>query len=224
MLLGPWLLNLGGWTMQRWKSDSTVVWTTLFCLALSGEALAGPSPQTHDGFFLRLAPGVGGAGTKIEDGGDEINMDGSAGVLNIAIGGMVTETMALHGTLFGWSIADPETELIEGGIEIGSGELDGTLTLGGIGIGITNYFLSSNVYFSATVGAASLELDIDGLGDAESDTGIAGEVSVGKEWWVGNNWALGLAGVFGFHSIPDSDVDENFKGAHLGVLFSATFN
>jgi hypothetical protein len=210
--------------MQGSRSNPSVACATLLCLALSGAAQAGPRPQTHDGFFLRLAPGVGGAGTKIESGGDEINMDGSAGVLNIAVGGMVTETMALHGTLFGWSIADPDAEIIEGGTEIGSGELDGTLTLGGVGIGITNYFVPSNVYISATVGAASLELDIDGLGDAESDTGFAGEFSVGKEWWVGDNWALGVAGVLGFHSIPDSDVDENFKGPHLGVLFSATFN
>ena len=210
--------------MRCLKSIPALGAAAMFWIVFSGIALAGASPQTHDGFFLRLAPGFGGASSKIEAGADEINMDGPAGLINIAIGGMVTESMALHGTIFGWSIADPNAEIIEGGTEVASGDLDGTLSLGGIGVGITNYFMPSNFYISATLGFASLELDIDNLGNAESDTGFAGEISLGKEWWVSNNWGLGIAGVFGFHSIPDSDVDENFKGANVGVLFSATFN
>jgi len=196
----------------------------LLCLLLAGATFAGPRPHTHDGFFLRLAPGFGGASSSYDDADGEVSLDGGAGIMDIAIGAMVSESLALHATLFGWSISDPDAEFDYSDGTSLDGEVPGDFTLGAFGIGVTNYFGPSNVYLSASLGAGSLTLDVEGLGDFESDTGFAGEIACGKEWWVGNNWGLGVAGVFGFHSIPDADTDEKFSGGNFGVLFSATFN
>lgn len=85
---------------------------------------------------------------------------------------MIAENLALHGTLFGWSVSDPDVSIDEN----------------------------------------------------ETDPGFAFDATVGKEWWVGGSWGLGLAGSFGYHSIPDDVVDSNWKGPSFGLRFSATLN
>jgi hypothetical protein len=81
-----------------------------------------------------------------------------------------------------------------------------------------------NLYLSGSLGFGRLEIDIDGFGSGDTDTGPVFEAVVGKEWWVSRNWALGVAGVLGIHSIDDDLVRENWTGSNLEVRFSATFN
>jgi hypothetical protein len=73
------------------------------------------------------------------------------------------------------------------------------------------------------VGIGSLTLEADDE-DLESDNGVVIDLTIGKEWWVGRNWGLGVAGSLGLHSIPDPDVDENWSGPSFAVRFSATMN
>ena len=137
----------------------------------------------------------------------------NAGDFTIALGGCVSENLALHGTLFSWSMSDPDVDFE--GTDLG--ELDGSLSMSAYGGGVTYFIMPANVYLSGNIGMGFLTLDTD-FGDDTSDPGIALDLSVGKEWWVGNSWGLGLAGAFGYHSIDD------FSGWNAGVRFSATFN
>lgn len=187
-------------------------------VALPGPALAG-APRTHDGFFLRLSVGGGGANTELDVPGLETEISGTSGDANIAIGGVVAPNLALHGTLFGWSLSDPDVD-IEG---IGSGEIDGDLSMGAIGGGLTYYFMPANIYVSGSAGLGSLSLDAGAI-EGDTDSGFVGEIMLGKEWWVGNSWGLGVAGSLGFHSIPDEDIDENWSGNSWSIRFSATLN
>lgn len=174
---------------------------------------AGGGPKDHTGFFLRLAGGGGYVSTGEEDQGVDVNFSGFAGDFTIAIGGCVSENLALHGTFFGWSLSNPDVEL--GSF---SAEADGDLSMNGWGGGITYYVMPANVYLSGTLGAATLSASGDDFNDNTSDLGFAADFSVGKEWWVGNSWGLGLAGMFGFHTIEDA------TGYEVGLRFSATFN
>ena len=162
------------------------------------------------GFFLRLAAGVGVAETKND--GLPLEFSGSGVELDLAIGGMLAENLALHATIFGWLITDDNADL--GGIT-GTADIDMTA----LGAGVTYYFMPVNIYLSGSVGIGKLS---DATG--ESDNGPAGMVSAGKEWWVSNRWGLGVAGVFGFLSLPEADVSENWSGWNLALMFSATFN
>jgi hypothetical protein len=203
---------------------SPTVAAALLLLAGAGNVAAG-EPRTHDGFFLRLSAGVAAARAEISDATGRLEVSGSAGDLNLAVGGMVGPNFALHGTLWGWSASDPDGELTIGGVGSSSGQFNGTLTLGAIGVGGTYYFMPSNFYLSYSVGMASL----NGDGELEGKTkpGFAFDATLGKEWWVGDEWGLGLAGDVTYFSSRDDTIvgiDENWTGPSFGLRFSATFN
>lgn len=188
-------------------------------LMLTVPCHAGGSPRAHDGgFFLRLSGGVGSGETKNEPAGSsggDVKFSGFSGDYNFAIGGIIAENLALHGTIFGWSVSDPDVDFFG---NVGSVN-DATLTMAGFGGGITYYIMPANVYLSPSVGFGILSLD-----DSETDPGFAFDATIGKEWWVGGSWGLGLAGTFGYHSIPDDISNANWKGPSFGLRFSATLN
>ena len=200
------------------KVVSPLLILTFVLLAATG-ALAGP--RDHDGgFFLRLSTGMGSTSTSLSDGVDEMTLSGTAGDLNIAIGGMISKNLALHGTLFGWSAADPKVEL--NGID--AGDLPGTMTAAAFGIGLTYYFMPANIYLSGSAGSGSMELDIDGGSDGKTDSGLFMDFTLGKEWWVGDEWGLGVAGGLEYHSFPDPDINENWTGTSYTIRFTASMN
>jgi hypothetical protein len=175
-------------------------------------------PRDHDGgFFLRLSTGGGYAQSEFGDPA-AMKISGPGGDMNFAVGMGVLPNLSVHATIFGWLLSGPTVE-IGGSV----GEFPGDIMLYSLGCGVTYYIMPVNVYLSASVGAAVMSVEILGV-TAETDIGPAFDVTLGKEWWVGGSWGLGVAGGFGYHSVPEQDVDENWSGYSLGVRFSATLN
>jgi hypothetical protein len=208
--------------------------TLLFCVSVVGVGLGAASgvlaenlPREHDrGVFLRLSAGVGGAKSKIDDfefeeeDPGQLEMSGTCGDINFAIGGVVARNLAVHATLAGWSVTDPDLDL--GPISVETDDVN--LGLSMFGAGVTYYIMPANIYLSGSLGAAVLTLDVDG-DDSESDTGLAVDLTVGKEWWVGSRWGLGAALGVNLHSVPSKDIeDQDFSGSSFAVRFSATMN
>jgi hypothetical protein len=173
----------------------------------------------EDSFFLRLSTGAGYAKTSFEYGTlPEIEISGVTGDVNIAIGGMLTPNLALHGTLFGWSASDPD--LTFGSL---SGEVQGDVTTSAVGGGLTYYIMPINIYISGSVGIAVMNVETS-LTGGETDNGVAVDFTLGKEWWVSDSWGLGIAGAFGYHSIPEKNIDEKWTGMSFGIRFTASYN
>ena len=188
------------------------VLVTLFVVA--PRASAG-LPRTHDGLMLRLSGGFGFDSTELED----LELSGTGFDGNFAIGGMVGTNLALHGTLWGWDVSDPDVEV--GDIE---GELQGNVSMWALGGGLTYYMMPTNIYFTGSLGMGKLNIEDEDGDDYDTDMGIALDLAVGKEWWVGNSWGLGVAGSMNYHSFSDDVVDENWEGISFGIRFSATMN
>jgi hypothetical protein len=185
----------------------TIVAVTLAVLVPPQSSFAGGGPRDHLGFFLRMT-----AGGTYASSSDGFEVNGWGGDFTFALGGCVSENLALHGSLFSWSMSDPDLKI--GGLE---GQLDGDFGMAAYGGGVTYYFMPSNFYISGNVGLGFLSID-SGSVDETSDPGIAIDALLGKEWWVGNSWGLGLAGAFGYHNIED------FSGWNASLRFTATFN
>ena len=191
-------------------------------LGMPAEAWAGKAARKHDGFFLRLSSGLGYASTEIEDPSNRLEFNGGTGDANIAIGGMLAPNLALHGTLLGWFLDDPDVEGFDPSGSF-SGEVPGDITMTAIGIGVTYYFMPTNLYLSGTLGLGELEFDVAGV-TGDTDRGLILEGTLGKEWWVSSNWGLGLAGALALHSFGDDGSDESWSGPSFALRFSATFN
>ena len=219
------------------RSVSTrATWLVMIMLgALIAATTASAGPRDHvDGFFLRLSTGFGAGNTSISNLGmmtpdgqpvDKFEFSGAATDINIAIGGIIAPNLALHGTLFGWIASDPDFKIDGAKIEKLSGDIMAT----GFGVGLTYYFMPANIYLSASGGPGSFEIDgrLRELGtdlNGETDTGVFLDFTIGKEWWVGDKWGLGVAGGLQYHSFGDSDINENWSGTSYTIRFTATMN
>ena len=198
---------------------------SLTALATSTPARAGEA-RTHDGFFLRLAPGFGSASAKIEDSGASLEFSGSGSDGDLAIGGRVGNNLLLHATLWGWFIDGPKGEAKAGGGSV-SQDVNGQLMMSAYGGGLTYYMMPTNLYFTGSIGMGTLSSQIEDPFKGDSDSGVAYTLGIGKEWWAGNSWGLGLAGSFSYFSAKNKDIvlsDQDWAGPSYGLRFSATFN
>lgn len=207
--------------MHKW--NHLLVGPTLLFLALSLCAkpiLARDGAHKHDGFFLRLATGIGGATNSVEDDdGVENTIRGAANTSSIAIGGMVMENLAVHAEIFHAVLVEPES--IKGGEETTVEIVSGRYFAAGLGAGVT-YYLPSNFYISGAIGGVVLKADF-GIARFSTEPGFGMDIVFGKEWWVSDNWGIGVAGQFIFANVPSQykDFHNTFSCA---VLLSATYN
>jgi hypothetical protein len=216
--------------MRRWLAVGFLVVGLTASVARAGE------PRLHDGgFFLRMAPGIGHSQAEA-DGFSDFN--GASGSFELAIGAVVAKNFAIHATFDGWGLLDSQDNLRGTPLPAHHGALarsrraqhydDTHVGMGLWGAGATYWLGTSNVYLTASAGAARLYYNVDFNSDfedyAHSDTGFAFASGVGKEWWVSDRWGLGAAGTFGYQSIPPGAGGPNFSGPTFAVRFSATLN
>lgn len=188
-----------------------VVATSLFCKNAQAEA------YVHDGFFLRLAPGFGWNSTSSDTGGNTEKLSGTSGLFNFAIGGAVAQDLILQLDVSGVSTSNPKVTGQTANVT------DSTTSL--VGIGMTSYF-PSNYYITGAVGMAQSSKKVNGA-KHETDNGYGANVMLGKEWWVSDDWGIGIAGQFLYTVCPEktsSGTKPDVKSMSYGILFSATYN
>ncbi len=182
----------------------------LVLLAFPFVVSAADGVHEHDGFYLRLTTGIGYS-SLFEDE----SFSGMSGITTIGIGGAVAENLIINADLYGSVAKDPEYSATDIA-------LDGSMNFYGFGVGATYYFMPVNVYVTGSLGAGYVSFDIDGSDeDLSSDWGFSMNFAAGKEWWVSDNWGLGVAGQF-FYNPKVGDGSSSFIGG--GVLFTATYN
>jgi hypothetical protein len=182
-----------------------------------------PGRERHDGFMLRLTAGLGGAGTNIgTDGEPDTNLSGLTGTFSADIGGSLTENLVLHGRFSTFALVDPKVEV--GGEDLGEAE-DVTVTANLLAAGVTYYFMPVNIYITGAVGLSWLTLSYRDNEGNSTDAGLGVNLDVGKEFWVGDNWGLGIAGRFWWSVLNDEDgaLESDVSMIGGGVLFSATY-
>jgi small nuclear ribonucleoprotein (snRNP)-like protein len=202
------------------RSGEVVVVKKTDVRVLRGQAQDAPAarssskPRTHDGFFLRMSLGPGfvsatgtGAGT----------LSGPSAVLDLAVGGSPVTNLAVTFNLFAGITPGPRVSVAGS-----SGSAEGTFSAAGIGGGVTYHFMPLNLYVSLALGVGYLSYKV-GPVEARTEAGFAGQIAIGKEWWVSDNWGLGVAAqVLYVHSNDAGRVTWNATGG--GIAFSATFN
>ena len=186
-------------------------------ISKSGSLTAGA--QSHDGFFLRMTAGggfhgVSGSGTAAGVRNPSGEQAGQG--LSLALGGIVAPNLALYADFHLNGAAFMELDKAHFGNTMAN-------------IGVTYYVMPYNIYFSASVGwAAALFFVENEDGSAphrsnfEDTYGVGLVASVGKEWWVSDNWGLGVALQGNYSYTRDSNIA--FHQGGLMLHLSATYN
>lgn len=202
------------------KSRLNIIATALAMVLGVGTANAS-EPLTHDGFMLRLSIGVGYESLTLDDGvGTELKLSGIGAGSSIGIGGMVAPNLAINADIFASSVFSPNGS--RNGADLGSVD-DTSITLVGIGAGITYWLMPANVYIAGAVGLAQATIDVEGQ-SVDADWGLGIDVVVGTEFWVGDEWGIGVAGQLIWANVPTVTDASSASWLAFNILFSATYN
>jgi hypothetical protein len=200
---------------------------TLAMTLLAGTANA--EYRTHDGLFVRVGLGGGYAMDTAEDdsnsalGTAKYTADGGAGAFHVQAGFALNKNLIVHASLWDWVIVGPDLTIEVDGKEVtGSSTDDIKFFMIAFGGGVT-YYTDSNAFLTINAGVADLTIKDGDDEIGKSKTGMAINVTGGKEWWIGEEFALGGGAFFGYSMIPD-DGDYIWNGIAVGALITATFN
>jgi hypothetical protein len=185
--------------------------------------------EMHDGFFLRLTTGPAGGAVSLDVPDlPERTYSGGGWSSSIDIGGGPVRDLVIFGRLRGAWLFDPKVR--DGNAEVDLGAAF-NVTQGLIGAGINYYVMPLNIYFGGAIGFATITTARDRPGQVDdvrqaSDVGFGIDLDAGKEWWVGDNWGIGVALRLSLASVPagnDIARDAVFGSGFVSIVFSATY-
>jgi hypothetical protein len=186
-----------------------------------------PGFQTHDGTYLRMQIGAGWTGLSTSSQGSSVDFKGGGASFAFALGLSVTPHLVVY--LEGLEASSSNPDITVGGMASGSVDGDGNVL--GVGPGLAYYFGTTNIFLAGTLLAAKAELtDHNSNAITSSKWGVGWEGLVGKEWWVSDNWGLGVSGQLIVASMKGKDpvafdaTIPSWTALSLAVLFSATYN
>ena len=200
----------------------------IFLAILATAAMAMAESHTHDGFFLNLALGFGYQGFTYEANKFIYDMEakGVSTELDIKLGGRIATNTLLHATILGVTNTSEIVFKSKGGSKVGSSS-DDSENMSMLGIGLT-YYLPENIFISGSVGLAQFNLqdntDEENNIEGATENGIGVQIAAGKEWWVSDNWGLGVSVAFTYGAAEDQKDMGDASAYGVNVMFSATFN
>jgi hypothetical protein len=173
---------------------------------------------------MQLGPGFMSA--KASSGADSVRLSGGGPELSVAAGGAIRDNLILFGEVVVNSATNPDVEL--GGVAAGTIQ-DASVSVGGLGGGLAYYIMPANVYLSGALVITELTFDDSTSNNNSTDPGLGIDLTVGKEWFVSDNWGLGVALQFMAASMRDKATTlgsdrPRWNVVGLAVAFSATFN
>src|SRR5262249_37669586 len=135
--------------------------------------------------------------------------------------GAVTENAVIHARIADFFEFSPHVTLN------GHDEGDANASVGGVFVGpaFTYYFMPVNIYLTGAVGISWIRAVNGSSNEYTSNIGLGLNADIGKEWWISDDWGLGMAARFWFTHATDKDsgLDIKFDMTGVGALFTATY-
>jgi hypothetical protein len=178
----------------------------------------------HDGLYVGARLGAGWL--KLSESGYDGSISGWGWPFALSVGYALTPNLVVFGEFYALQVRNPSDD--------GIGLVD--LYLLAVGPGATYYLNPSNVFASCSVSLAQASyrngspLDERYGTNETSHWGVSGRLALGKEWWISNNWGLGLAGELqlgrmGSRTEPwETNGASHFTVKGFSLLATASFN
>lgn len=152
---------------------------------------AGAEPRTHDGFYMQAAVGLGylTASADVPPIG-EISYSGMTTPGGLLLGGTVG-SVAIGGGFFYDLASSPSVEI--GGQSFETD--DASLTLIGLGL-FADFYPDPHggLHFQPFLGWGGLEACAGSSCGGSDPTGLVVAIGGGHDWWVGDEWSIGVMG------------------------------
>lgn len=203
----------------------------IFTLLATQCALA--APQTHDGFFLQFNAGAGHQRWSGNSQGAELTIEGRSSKFDFALGGTILPNLVLFAQFTGTGAAEPAVNLtVDQRRSDFAPRIDQTMSIG-LGAGLA-YYLPDGIYLAGSVISMRLKSQNRDIISAafpypnepvSTDDGVGIQARLGKEWWVSEEWGLGIAISYLRAQLPDRrHPDVDWTANDFGLTFSATYN
>ena len=171
--------------------------------------------------MLRLTFGLGYSSADLSSPAD-LAYSGFSDSLSFDIGAALSENWTLHVRFSQLSMVAPAVTVNGNDLaDIEGAELTSYLS----GLAVTYNFMPANLYLTLALGFSWVSEETETT-ENTSDTGFGANLDFGKEWWVSDNWGVGITGRFWLTYVDDSDVlrDTTYSMFGFAGLFSATYN
>jgi hypothetical protein len=171
--------------------------------------------QDHKGLLLRVTTGWGFGRLSASEG----NLHEPSFVigLGVDVGTAVIENLIVRGRVRGAA----------GYYSEGDFGNDVLFSFGGVGAGVDYYFMPVNIYVGGTISIAGIAR-ADEDNSHRSKAGLGLDLDVGKEWWVGRRWGIGIALRASYIDVASANIlhdpSARLRSFHAGLQLSATFN
>ncbi len=181
-----------------------------------------PDAHWHEGFYLQLALGFGGM---VDDFGGpfgwiDATASGGSGALQLLVGGSLGPGILLGGGVVVEQVVEPSVKVE--GVPVEDDVGVGTFVLVGPFI---DWYPSADGGFhvQGMAGGARLQIE-DSSGERQDHQPLGGGVSLGAgyDWWIGDEWSLGVLGRISGGTLGDEGVTHRV-GA-VSVLATVTYN
>lgn len=197
-----------------------------------------PGARRHDGFFLRMAAGPSYTYLNVSENDQDptYSLSGFGGALDISIGGSLMPGLILAGSLNAGWVNEPKLTAKADASVAGEGtQTDKQLSVFMLSL-LADFYPrpEQGFHFGGAFGFGGSELQ-DRRTNRTSVVqpgGVAASLHAGYEWWIADEWSIGVMGrltyVYLSDSVMDSAFGTTYKQTQSGVLptltASFTFN
>jgi hypothetical protein len=174
--------------------------------------------QDHKGLLVRATTGYGFGALMAGDTHEPNLVIG----LGVDVGSAVIENLIVRGRMRGMVSYFSDNAFGENVL----------YSFGTFGAGVDYYIMPINIYVGGTLSVAGVSRTVED-NIHRSKAGLGLDLDVGKEWWVGRRWGIGLALRATYIDVAPANIlsasritpsDARLRSANVGLQFSATFN
>lgn len=207
---------IGGWLVVAAAATAQEEGCSQQCV----ERVTDPSAtrRRHLGGFIRPDLGFGYVAMRTSQNGTDASITGFAGTFGMAVGRALSENSILAFHLWDAVLSHPSVSM--GG---SSGSPNTTVALFAFGPEYTAYS-KENFYFSVSPSLTRVSVETNGVSGG-TNWGLGMRAALGKEWWAGDHWGLGVVGHLSVSFNQDAGQNAPTWTTWAGtVAFSATYN
>jgi hypothetical protein len=173
--------------------------------------------ETHKGLYLSVTGGLAFGAITLNATNSTfstLEANGAGFQYDIKIGAIVSEeeNLILSFDAIGRAISAPSWTLDDTAVYSTSSVSASDAMYG---IGITKYFMPSNMFVSGTFGLGKFQIDYANS-KVTSHSGFAFQLKGGKDWWVSDDWELGIS--VGLAHIAADDQSDPSNPSYSGTL------